>query len=170
MREMLSPSAALMGAGWERRRAGHRREVFRAARTGIMVGTSPPEAQAGERSPSFVEATGSPSTRKDRSISIDAGDAEIADRLARWKAPEPKYREASWGNTPGSSAARRGERLRVRGMPEVGRRAPVRTLRPRGRFPLALGCAELRAEFFDLVRSTPVSVLRTRMRGSFHRE
>jgi dihydroxy-acid dehydratase len=28
---------------------------------------------------------------EERSISLDAGDAEIAGRLARWTAPEPNY-------------------------------------------------------------------------------
>ena len=34
---------------------------------------------------------------KDRSISLEAGESEIAGRLSRWKEPEPKYRRGVMG-------------------------------------------------------------------------
>jgi dihydroxy-acid dehydratase len=92
MREMLSPSAALMGAGLGKDVALITDGRFSGGTHGIMVGHIAPEAQAG--GPIAVVREGDPITinPKDRSISLDAGPEEIADRLSRWKAPEQKYR------------------------------------------------------------------------------
>ncbi len=91
MREMLSPSAALMGAGLGKDVALITDGRFSGGTHGIMVGHIAPEAQAG--GPIAIVREGDRITIHpgDRSISLEAGDAEIADRLSRWKAPEPKY-------------------------------------------------------------------------------
>jgi dihydroxy-acid dehydratase len=91
MREMLSPSAALMGAGLGKDVALVTDGRFSGGTHGIMVGHVAPEAQAG--GPIAVVREGDTITINPgaRTISLEAGDAEIAGRLSRWKAPEPKY-------------------------------------------------------------------------------
>jgi dihydroxy-acid dehydratase len=56
-----------------------------------MIGHVAPEAQAGGAIAVVREGDRITINPEGRSISLDAGDAEIADRLARWNAPEPKY-------------------------------------------------------------------------------
>jgi dihydroxy-acid dehydratase len=91
MREMLSPSAALMGAGLGKDVALVTDGRFSGGTHGIMVGHVAPEAQAG--GPIAVVREGDRITIHpgERSITLDADEAEIANRLSRWKAPEPKY-------------------------------------------------------------------------------
>jgi dihydroxy-acid dehydratase len=91
MREMLSPSAALMGAGLGKDVALVTDGRFSGGTHGIMVGHVAPEAQAG--GPIAIVREGDRITIHpgDRSISLEAGEAEIADRLSRWNAPEPQY-------------------------------------------------------------------------------
>jgi dihydroxy-acid dehydratase len=97
MREMLSPSAALMGAGLGKDVALVTDGRFSGGTHGIMVGHIAPEAQAG--GPIAVVREGDPITinPKNRSISLDVGPEEIADRLSRWKAPEQTYRRGVMG-------------------------------------------------------------------------
>jgi dihydroxy-acid dehydratase len=91
MREMLSPSAALMGAGLGKDVALVTDGRFSGGTHGIMVGHVAPEAQAG--GPIAVVREGDRITIHpgERSITLEAGAAEIGDRLSRWRAPEPKY-------------------------------------------------------------------------------
>jgi dihydroxy-acid dehydratase len=91
MREMLSPSAALMGAGLGKDVALVTDGRFSGGTHGIMVGHVAPEAQAG--GPIAVVRDGDRITvvPGERTISLEVGDAEIAERLSRWRAPEPKY-------------------------------------------------------------------------------
>lgn len=91
MREMLSPSAALMGAGLGKDVALVTDGRFSGGTHGIMVGHVAPEAQAG--GPIAVVREGDTITINpgERTISLEASDAEIASRLSRWNAPEPKY-------------------------------------------------------------------------------
>jgi len=97
MREMLSPSAALMGAGLGKDVALVTDGRFSGGTHGIMVGHVAPEAQAG--GPIAIVREGDRITIHpgDRSISLEAGEDEIADRLSRWNAPEPKYRRGVLG-------------------------------------------------------------------------
>ena len=97
MREMLSPSAALMGAGLGKDVALITDGRFSGGTHGIMVGHIAPEAQAGGPIAIVQEGDRITINPKDRSISLEAGDAEIAARLSRWKAPEPKYRRGVMG-------------------------------------------------------------------------
>ena len=91
MREMLSPSAALMGAGLGKDVALVTDGRFSGGTHGIMVGHVAPEAQAGGAIAVVREGDRITINLEERSISLDAGDAEIAGRLALWNAPEPKY-------------------------------------------------------------------------------
>jgi dihydroxy-acid dehydratase len=91
MREMLSPSAALMGAGLGKDVALVTDGRFSGGTHGIMVGHIAPEAQVGGPIAIVREGDRITINPKDRSISLEAGDAEIAGRLSRWQAPEPKY-------------------------------------------------------------------------------
>jgi dihydroxy-acid dehydratase len=56
-----------------------------------MVGHVAPEAQAGGAIAIVREGDRITINPEGRSISLDTGNAEIAARLARWNAPEPKY-------------------------------------------------------------------------------
>ena len=91
MREMLSPSAALMGAGLGKDVALITDGRFSGGTHGIMVGHVAPEAQAGGPIAILREGDRITINPGDRSISLDAGEAEIAGRLSRWTAPETKY-------------------------------------------------------------------------------
>jgi dihydroxy-acid dehydratase len=91
MREMLSPSAALMGAGLGKDVALVTDGRFSGGTHGIMIGHVAPEAQAGGAIAVVREGDRITINPEERSISLDAGNAEISDRLARWNAPEPKY-------------------------------------------------------------------------------
>jgi dihydroxy-acid dehydratase len=97
MREMLSPSAALMGAGLGKDVALITDGRFSGGTHGIMVGHISPEAQAGGPIAIIREGDRITIHPGDRSISLEAGDAEIAARLSRWKAPEPKYMRGVMG-------------------------------------------------------------------------
>ncbi len=91
MREMLSPSAALMGAGLGKDVALVTDGRFSGGTHGIMVGHVAPEAQAGGAIAIVREGDRITIHPGERSISLEASDAEIASRLSRWKASEPKY-------------------------------------------------------------------------------
>ncbi len=97
MREMLSPSAALMGAGLGKNVALITDGRFSGGTHGIMVGHIAPEAQTG--GPIAIVREGDRITIDPgkRTISLQAGDGEIADRLSRWTAPETKYRRGVLG-------------------------------------------------------------------------
>jgi dihydroxy-acid dehydratase len=91
MREMLSPSAALMGAGLGKDVALVTDGRFSGGTHGIMVGHVAPEAQAGGAIAIVREGDRITIHPGERSISLEASDAEIASRLSRWKVPEQKY-------------------------------------------------------------------------------
>ncbi|MBI5905515.1 MAG: dihydroxy-acid dehydratase [Deltaproteobacteria bacterium] len=91
MREMLSPSAALMGAGLGKDVALVTDGRFSGGTHGIMVGHVAPEAQAGGPIAVVREGRRIAIDPGERSIAVEADDADIAGRLARWSAPEPKY-------------------------------------------------------------------------------
>jgi dihydroxy-acid dehydratase len=97
MREMLSPSAALMGAGLGKDVALVTDGRFSGGTHGIMVGHVAPEAQAG--GPIAVVREGDRITINpgERSISLEAGGTEIGERLSRWKAPELRYNRGVLG-------------------------------------------------------------------------
>jgi dihydroxy-acid dehydratase len=91
MREMLSPSAALMGAGLGKDVALVTDGRFSGGTHGIMVGHVSPEAQAGGAIAVVREGDRITISPGEKSISLDVREAEIAGRLSEWKPPEPKY-------------------------------------------------------------------------------
>jgi len=91
MREMLSPSAALMGAGLGKDVALVTDGRFSGGTHGIMVGHVAPEAQAGGPIAAVRDGDRITIDPAARSISLGASDSEIAARLAGWSAPPPKY-------------------------------------------------------------------------------
>jgi dihydroxy-acid dehydratase len=91
MREMLSPSAALMGAGLGGDVALVTDGRFSGGTHGIMVGHVSPEAQAGGPIAIVREGDRIIIHPGERSIVVDLDAAAVAGRLAQWRPPEPKY-------------------------------------------------------------------------------
>ncbi len=92
MREMLSPSAALMGAGLGKDIALITDGRFSGGTHGIMVGHISPEAQVGGEI-ALVEGGDTISIDlKKKEINLEVSDGEIRDRKKRWKPPVPKYK------------------------------------------------------------------------------
>ena len=91
MREMLSPSSALMGAGLGKDVALVTDGRFSGGTHGIMIGHVAPEAQVGGviavvQEGDVIEIN---LERAELNLKLDAN--EIAARLARWQAPEARY-------------------------------------------------------------------------------
>lgn len=91
MREMLSPSSALMGAGLGKDVALITDGRFSGGTHGIMVGHISPEAQVG--GPIAVLREGDVVTIDfaQKRIDADLSSLEIQQRLSRWQAPKLKY-------------------------------------------------------------------------------
>jgi len=91
MREMLSPTSAVMGRGLGKDVALITDGRFSGGSHGFVVGHITPEAQVG--GPIAVVRNGDPITidADKRVISVDIPSAELKRRLARWKAPKPRY-------------------------------------------------------------------------------
>jgi len=92
MREMLSPTSAVMGRGLGKDVALITDGRFSGGSHGFVVGHITPEAfQGGALA---VVRNGDPITIDARARRIELGlpEAEIARRLARWKRPTPRYR------------------------------------------------------------------------------
>lgn len=91
MREMLSPSSALMGAGLGKDVALVTDGRFSGGTHGIMIGHVAPEAQVGGviavvQEGDVIEIN---LERAELNLKLDAN--EIAARLTRWQAPEARY-------------------------------------------------------------------------------
>lgn len=91
MREMLSPTSAVMGKGLGNDVALITDGRFSGGSHGLVVGHITPEAQVG--GPIAVVRDGDRITidADRRSISLGISAVELKKRLARWKAPKPKY-------------------------------------------------------------------------------
>jgi dihydroxy-acid dehydratase len=91
MREMLSPTSAVMGKGLGNDVALITDGRFSGGSHGLVVGHITPEAQVG--GPIAVVRDGDKITidADHRSISLDISTAELKKRMARWKAPKPRY-------------------------------------------------------------------------------
>jgi dihydroxy-acid dehydratase len=91
MREMLSPTSAIMGAGLGNDVALITDGRFSGGSHGFVVGHITPEAQVG--GPIAVVKNGDPITIDGvkREINLDIPNSEIKKRLAKWKAPKPRY-------------------------------------------------------------------------------
>jgi len=91
MREMLSPTAAIIGAGLGDSVALITDGRFSGGTYGMVVGHVAPEAAVGgtialveEGDPITIDADG-------RRLSLDRPEEEIARRRAAWKRPAPRY-------------------------------------------------------------------------------
>jgi dihydroxy-acid dehydratase len=91
MREMLSPTSAIMGKGLGKDVALITDGRFSGGSHGFVVGHITPEAADGGLL-AIVE-NGDPVTidAETRELNLDVGRDEIDRRLAKWKAPEPRY-------------------------------------------------------------------------------
>ena len=92
MREMLSPSAALIGAGLGKDVALVTDGRFSGGTYGIMVGHISPEAQAGGPLAMVKEWDIINIHLKTRTIDVDLAKGEMEKRRKNWKAPELKYK------------------------------------------------------------------------------
>jgi dihydroxy-acid dehydratase len=91
MREMLSPSAALMGAGLGKDVALITDGRFSGGTHGIMIGHIAPEAQVGGLLALVQEGDMINIDLDLGELNLKIGDEEIDKRLAQWKAPETRY-------------------------------------------------------------------------------
>jgi dihydroxy-acid dehydratase len=92
MREMLSPSAALMGAGLGKDVALITDGRFSGGTHGIMLGHVAPEAVVGGPIGLLKEGDIVTINPKDKTVSVDVSDEEMEARRAKWTAPEPRYK------------------------------------------------------------------------------
>ena len=91
MREMLAPTAAVMGRGLGKDVALITDGRFSGGSHGFVVGHITPEAQDG--GPIAIVKNGDPITidAEHRTLSLDIPQADIASRLKQWKPPRPRY-------------------------------------------------------------------------------
>jgi dihydroxy-acid dehydratase len=107
MREMLSPTSAVMGKGLGKDVALITDGRFSGGSHGFVVGHITPEAQAG--GPVAIVKNGDPITidADKRAITIDIPKKEIEARLKTWKAPKPRYKRgvlAKYASLVGSAS------------------------------------------------------------------
>ena len=91
MREMLSPSAALMGAGLGKDVALITDGRFSGGTHGIIIGHVAPEAQAGGLIAVVAEGDEITIDLEQGELNLKLDVSEIARRLARWNAPPLRY-------------------------------------------------------------------------------
>ena len=91
MREMLSPTSAIMGRGLGHDVALITDGRFSGGTHGFVVGHVTPEAFAG--GPLAIVRNGDPITidARARSLTLDMPAKEVRARLSRWKQPKPRY-------------------------------------------------------------------------------
>jgi len=91
MREMLSPTSAIMGKGLGKEVALITDGRFSGGSHGFVVGHITPEAYVG--GPLAILKNGDPITidAEKRKITLDIPAKAIKERLAKWKAPKPRY-------------------------------------------------------------------------------
>lgn len=92
MREMLAPTSAVMGKGLGKEVALITDGRFSGGSHGFVVGHITPEAFTG--GPIAVVKNGDPITidAEKRKITLDIPAKELKARLAKWRAPKPRYR------------------------------------------------------------------------------
>ena len=106
MREMLSPTSAIMGKGLGNHVALITDGRFSGGSHGFVVGHITPEASEGGAL--AVVQNGDPISidADKRTLTLEIPEAEIQSRLAQWKAPQPKYTRgvlAKYAQTVGSA-------------------------------------------------------------------
>ena len=92
MREMLSPSAALMGAGLGKDVALVTDGRFSGGTHGIMIGHVSPEAYNGGPLAIVNEGDIVNIDITKRTLQLEVSEEEIKKRLANWTTPDPKYK------------------------------------------------------------------------------
>jgi dihydroxy-acid dehydratase len=92
MREMLGLTAAIVGQGLGEDVALLTDGRFSGATRGLMAGHGSPEAARGGPIAIVAEGDQIVFDLAKKSLSIELSDAEIKERLAKWKAPEPNYK------------------------------------------------------------------------------
>ena len=91
MREMLSPSAALMGAGLGKDVALITDGRFSGGTHGIMIGHISPEAFSAGPLAIIQENDIITIDIAKRTLNVALNENEIKERLAKWVKPKPKY-------------------------------------------------------------------------------
>ena len=91
MREMLSPTSAIIGAGLGDSVALITDGRFSGGTYGLVVGHVAPEAQVGGLIALVHEGDSITIDAKRQVLQLNVPDAEIAKRRAAWKAPAPRY-------------------------------------------------------------------------------
>ena len=91
MREMLSPTSAIMGKGLGQDIALITDGRFSGGSHGFVVGHVTPEAAEG--GPIAIVETGDRISidAENNTINLELSDAEIASRLSKWQKPAPRY-------------------------------------------------------------------------------
>jgi dihydroxy-acid dehydratase len=92
MREMLGLTAALVGQGLGEDVALLTDGRFSGATRGLMAGHAAPEAARGGPIAIVAEGDAIVFDLTKKSLHLDVSDAEIKARLAKWKAPAPRYK------------------------------------------------------------------------------
>ena len=92
MREMLSPTSAIMGRGLGKDVALITDGRFSGGSHGFVVGHVTPEASEG--GPIAIVRDGDPISidAENNLVTLELSDAEIAERLSAWQKPAPRYR------------------------------------------------------------------------------
>jgi dihydroxy-acid dehydratase len=95
MREMLSPTSAIMGKGLGKDVALITDGRFSGGSHGFVVGHVSPEAHEGGNI--AIIKNGDPITidAKKRQVTLEVDEAEIAKRMAKWKQPKPNYKRGA---------------------------------------------------------------------------
>ena len=93
MREMLGVTAAIVGAGLSDKVALLTDGRFSGATHGFMAGHVAPEAFRGGPIAAVRDGDQVTFDVPGRKLTLDVSDEELANRLARWTAPAPKYRD-----------------------------------------------------------------------------
>ena len=92
MREMLGVTAAIVGEGLGESVALLTDGRFSGATRGLMVGHVAPEAAAGGPIAALVDGDMVVFDIENCQLAVELTDEELANRLADWKAPEPRYK------------------------------------------------------------------------------
>ena len=92
MREMLGLTAALVGLGLGEHVALLTDGRFSGATRGLMAGHVAPEAARGGPIAIVAEGDQIVFDLATKSLKLDVSEAEIKSRLAKWKAPAPRYK------------------------------------------------------------------------------
>ena len=92
MREMLGLTAALVGSGLGEDVALLTDGRFSGATRGLMAGHAAPEAARGGPIAIVAEGDHIVFDLATKSLTVELSDAEIKSRLAKWKAPGPRYK------------------------------------------------------------------------------